>query len=250
MDLSTYQSLTGITVPASQQARVTAQIARTQSMLETLLGYTLSEDSVTTNLYNELGKTTNECACPSAAVEDTSNLLDPDTVTGAYRLYDYNDLDKYLHIDPFSRINKVKLVYIKQGTGTNGVTIRTFDDEEIRIDIDRDGIGKYIQMCDDCTCICDCVECVQLAVDAEWLWDDQDNIPLELKYLWTEMITYYSDNKKDIKSESITSHSYSKFETVSPETEPHNVAVLRRYAGPYGSVAIMPTTGGQGRRVN
>lgn len=236
MTLSEYQTLAGVTVSSSNTTKVTATIARTQAILETLLGFTLDPDEVTTNLYNERGKTDENCFCPSV---DLSGLDDPDTVVGAYRLYRYNDLDKYFHIDPASRINAVKLVYIKQGTGNNGITFKTFDWDEIRVSYGRDGFTKYIEHCEDCLCSCDCDECVQLAVDAEWLWDDE--LPLDLQYLWADMITWYSDSKnKGIKSETIDTHSYTRFDNKPPETEPQNLAVLKKYAGPYGSVSGMP----------
>lgn len=247
MDLSKYQELTGLSVSSAKAGLIQAQINRVQAMLETMLGYPLSPGDVNTNLYNELGKSRDECACPSVVTQD-EDLEDPDTVVGAYRLFPYNDLDQYLHIDPFSRINKVKLVFIRQGEGNNGVTIRTFDTEKLRIDIGRDGIGKYLELCRDCLCTCDCNNCVQFAVDAEWLWDDQDEVPLDLQYVWADMVTYYSNPKRDIKSESITTHSYTKFDKVAPETEPHNLAVIKKYAGPHGSATVMPTTGGAGRR--
>lgn len=237
MNLTDYQTLTGVTVPTAQQARVTAAIAKTQSMLETLLGFTLTTADVTTNLYTELGKTQQECFCPSVNLE---NLQDPDAVVGAYRLFRYNDLDKYFHIDPFSRVHAVKLVFIKEGAGDNGITLKTFDWDDIRINYGREGFAKYIEHCLDCLCKCNCADCVQLAVDADWLWTEGD-IPTDLQYLWADMITFYSDDKKsEIKSESIDTHSYTRFDKTPPENEPHNVAILRRYAGPYGSVTVMP----------
>lgn len=237
MDLSTYQTLTGITVSSSQTAFVTAQIARTRAMLETMLGFTLDPSKVNTNLYNELGKTANECACPSV---DTVDLQDPDAVVTAYRLYRYNSLDQYFHTDPFTKLNKVKLVYIKPGATPNGVTFKTFDNDEIRSQFGRKNFAKYIEHCIDCLCTCDCDDCVQLAVDADWVWPDSGDIPLDLQYVWTDMVTWYSNSKKDIKSESIDTHSYTKFDRVAPELEPQNLAVIKKYAGPYGSVAVMP----------
>jgi len=236
MTLEEYQTLTGTTVTAGNTAKVTATIARTQVMLETLLGYTLDPANVETNLYNELGKTTRECFCPSV---DLENLDDPDAVIGAYRLFRYNDLDKYFHVDPFSQLNAVKLVFIKSGAGDNGVTLKTFDVDEVRVNYGRDGLAKYIEHCTDCLCSCDCQDCVQLAVDAEWLWTG--DLPTALQYLWADMISFYSDDKKtDIKSESIDTHSYTRFDKLAPEQEPQNMAVLKRYAGPYGSVMAMP----------
>lgn len=236
MNLTDYQTLTGVTVPTAQQARVTAAIAKTQSMLETLLGFTLTTADVTTNLYTELGKTSQDCFCPSV---DLDNLDDPDAVVGAYRLYRYNEYDEYFHVDPFTTVHAVKLVFIKKGTGSNGITIRTLDWDDLRINYGREGFAKYIEHCPDCLCECSCTDCVQLAVDADWLWTD--DLPTDLQYVWTDMITFYANPKnKDIVSESIDSHSYTRANNTPPEQEPHNLAVLRRYAGPYGSVAGMP----------
>lgn len=237
MNLAEYQTLSGVTVPSTQTAKVTATIARTQAMLETLLGFTLDPDKVNENLYNELGKTSQECFCLSVNLE---NLQDPDAVTKAYRLYRYNDLDKYFHIDPFSKVHKVKLVYVKEGDSPNGVTLKTFDWDEIRLQM-KQGFGKYIEHCMDCLCSCSCSDCVQLAVDADWLWPDGTDLPTDLQYVWVDMITYYSDyKKKEIKSESIDTHSYTRFDNKAPETDPQNLAIIKKYAGPYGSVTVMP----------
>lgn len=246
MDLSKYQELTGITVSSGRSGLVQAQIKRTKSILETMLGFTLTPDNVESNLYNELGKSRDDCACPSVSIDD-EDLDDPDEVVGAYRLFTFNDFDKFLHIDPFTAINKVKLVYIRQGDGNNGVTLKTFDSDNVRVDIGRDGIGKYIEICRDCRCKCDCDKCVQLAVDAEWVWKESDKFPDDLLYVWADMVTWYVDPKKDVKSESITTHSYTKFDRTTPESEPHNLSVIQKYAGPHGSATVNPTYGATGR---
>lgn len=249
MDLSKYQELTGIAVASSDSGRITAQIARVQSMLETLLGFTLDPDSVATNLYNELGKTQSECSCPNVVTE---TLDDPDAVEGAYRMFKYNNLDRYFHVDPFSTLYKVKLVYVRPGdssTNPQGVTIKTFTADEIRVDMGRDAWAKYIEHCQHCLCICTCEDCVQLAVDADWLWPDATTIPNDLLYVWADMVDYYADPKKDIKSESITTHSYTKANTTAPELEPHNLSVIKKYAGPHGSATVMPVAGVSGRRI-
>ena len=54
------------------------------------------------------------------------------------------------------------------------------------------------------------------------------------------MATYYSDPNSNIRSESIDTHSYTKFSDIAPENESFNLAVLKKYAGPYGSVSRMP----------
>ena len=228
MTLEEYETLTGTTVSASNQAVVEAQLNRVKAILETLLGYTLTPDDVLENLYNELGISPLECSCSSV---DVDNLNPADEVEYAYRLYRYNHKDKYLFVDPFTEINKVKLV-------KDGVTIKVLDPDEYRVQYGRDGIGKYIEVCDGCFCVCDCDDCVQLAVDANWVFE---TIPDDLLYVWADMVTFYADCKQDVRSESIGAHSYTKFDKTPPETIPTNKAVLVKYAGPWGSLTKTPT---------
>jgi hypothetical protein len=207
-------------------------------MLETMLGFTLGPSaSVTQNVYNELGISEQDCFCPSVDIE---NLLPPDPVIGAYRLFRYNENDKFFHIDPASTIYKTKLVFIKEGTGDNGITLKTFEADEVRMQYNNNEWVKYIEHCINCLCTCECNECVQLAVDADWLWANTTDIPDELLYIWVDMITYYSDLKNKIKSESIDTHSYSRDTLERPEVNAYNLSVIRKYAGPYGSAATMP----------
>jgi hypothetical protein len=237
VNLEQYEILTGITVSAAQQTLVEAQIRRTQKMLETMLGFTLDPDLVQENLYNELGKTPTECPCPNI----DSEVLDPaDEVVFAYRMYNYNDKDKYLHVDPFTEIHAVKLV-------KDGVTFKTFEDYEIRAQY-QSNWGKFIENCKPlCYCLQEC-KCVQLAVDATWLFACDSSVDSsigcindDLLYVWADMVTYYADCKSDVKSESIGSHSYTKFDNVAPELEASNLAVLKKYAGPHGSLTKVYT---------
>lgn len=236
MDFSKYQTLSGITVPAADVTRVTASIARTQAILETMLGFTLDPKKVETNLYNELGKTTLECSCPSV---NTDDLQDPDDVIGSYRLFRYNPLDKFFHVDPFTQINSVKMVYLRQGEEPNGITMKTYDSSEIRIQGTRNEFSRFIQPSK--VCECSDVGNIQIAIDANWMFDEC--IPSDLKYVWVDMITYYSDLKREIKSESIDTHSYTKDNVKAPEEKSINLNIIKRYAGPYGSVTIEPTQG-------
>lgn len=237
MNLNEYKTLSGLTVASGDETFVTAQINRTQYVLETMLGFTLDSTKVTENIYKELGQTQQECACPNV---DTESLLPADEVIGAYRLFNYNKKDKFFHIDPASNIYNVKLVYIKQSTGgsdISGITLKTFDTDTINLHINNNGFINYIEHCISCLCECDC-DCVQLAVDADWLWEK--DIPNDLLYVWSDMVTFYSDKKNNIKSESIDSHSYTKGDIKAPETEPHNIAILKKYAGPKGSITVQP----------
>lgn len=231
MNLDKYQQLTGITVSSANTAQVNAQIRRTRTMLEDILGYSLSSQGNITNLYNEEGKTNVDCSCPNVDIE---TLLPPDEVVYAYRVYDYNQSDKYQFIDPFNTLNAVKLVY-------NDITIKTFNNSEMRIDYGRFGIAKYIERTLKCgifTLSCDCDwQDVQLAVDANWLWEDC--LPEDLLYVWADMVSYYADCKQDVMTEAIgrAAHSYTKFPTQQiPEQLPRNTNILKRYAGPYGSM--------------
>ncbi len=228
MTLSEYEAITGTTVAAGDIDRVTAQIARTQRILETMLGYTLDPELTDENQYTEIGKTATDCPCPDVDIED----LDPaDAVVGSYRLYSYNRHDSFLAIDPATAVHAVKLV-------KDGITFKTLDTDEYRANL-KHGFIKYLQRCEECnwcTCTTECY-CVQLAVDADFM------VPgAELNDLWVEMVAYYSDEKSGIRSETLGTHQYSKFagrngfEQIFPQDRDYNIAILRKYAGPNGSL--------------
>lgn len=225
-----YTELTGICIPANQQIRVNAQIRKSLRILEQLLGFSLDPDELNTNQYAEEGKSTSDFDCSCCMNDDP--VLDPaDPVIFAYRLFPYNRADKYLSIDPCSDVYAVKLV-------KNGVTYRTFETSEYGVEFKR-GIIKFLHRVD---CWCLCVQpcnCVQLAVDAQWLWPD-DQMPEDLMDVLCEMTTYYSNQKSNIKSETLGSHSYTKFANTPAEQLDHNLAVIKKYAGPLGTVSQMP----------
>lgn len=219
MTIEEYQTITGLTV--TDEARVTAEITKTQRMLEVMLGYTLDPELVDDNQYTEIGKTSTTCPCPDVDVDE---LLAADAVVGAYRLFPYRKGEKIISIDPASEVHKVKLV-------KDGVTFKTFETDDYRLHT-INGITKYIEECENCcwcTCNSECY-CTQLTVDADWLELSDD-----LLQVWADMVTYYSDPKKDIKSETLGTHSYSKFAT-RPENETFNLAILNKYVGANGSL--------------
>lgn len=222
MNISEFQTLTGISVSSADESRYTAMIRRTQRMLESILGFTLDPDLYDNNQYTESGKTTSECPCPS----DTLTLDDPDAVVFAYRLYPYNRLDKFLALDPASAIHKVKLV-------KENVTYKTLESDEFRAHY-KNGIIKYLEQIQ-CWCWdnCDCCDQLQLAIDATWLWSN-GNIPQDLLDIWTDMIVFYSDQKNNIKQETLGPHSYTKFDNKPPEQLSFNQAILKKYSGPNG----------------
>lgn len=226
MDLSTYEELTGLTVETTDETRVIAQIDRTQSILEALLGYSLDTSIAGENRYSEIGKTKEECDCDTPDEED---LDAPDAVVSAYRLFPYNKHDHYLSIDPATSVNAVKLV-------RNGITFKTIDDFKVNY---RQGFIKFIEQIR-CWCLYDYCSQVQLAVDAVWMGSEIDYnispLPNDLLNIWADMVTFYSDPKWNIKSETLGTHSYSKFTTDPPEILLINLSILKKYAGPNGTI--------------
>jgi len=217
MNITEYQELSGINVASKDVDRVTATISKTQKILEGMLGYSL--DTRDTNEYDEIGKTIIECPCDI----NLNNLSAPDSVEFAYRLFTYREDDKYLFIDPATVIYAVKLV-------KDGVTVKTLDSDDYRAHF-KNGLIKFIERrklwCD--------VECefVQLAVDAEWAFEE---VPDDLLYIWADMVTYHSDLNKDIKSQVLGTHSYTKFDNREPENKSENLSIIKKYAGPNGSL--------------
>ncbi len=226
MDLDKYQELAGVTVAEARQVLVTATIGRTQSILESMLGFTLTPEDVSDNQYAELGKTATDCPCPDTV--DVDDLLDADAVDFAYRLFNYNIKDKLLSIDPCTDVEAVKLV-------KDGITFYTLDSDDYIVHY-KNGIAKYIELCDRCfSCAVSC-ECTQMAVDATWVWDDADDIPNDLLYVWSDMVTYYSDPKLGVRKETLGPHSYTIDEVEVPEAIKTNLAVIKKYSGPNGSL--------------
>ncbi len=231
MDLEKFQSLTGITIPENKKAFYLAQIKRVQSKLETLLGFTLSPQS---SLFTELGKA--EGSCPNTP--EPLHLTQPDAVRGIIKLFPYNQKDKFLHIDPFYDVYSIKLVKTKNNR--QFVTYKTF--EYWTKQYKNGGIGNYIEECPTCYCDCDCKNCLQLAVDADWVdFQEDQNLPDELLYLFADMVIFYTDDTRDIKSESVDGHSWSRDVRKAPEDTVESQLLLSKYAGPFGSVKKVPT---------
>ena len=236
MDLDKYKELTGIDVPTSKEATVNANIRRTKTMLENMLGYSLKPK----NLYSEKGKVQFEGYLP---IEDLTTLLPPDEEEGVYKLFHYNEKDRYFHVDPFKNVYKVKLVM----PVNDNEFITVVDLDNVVALKERNGIGRFIERHYEwftwawyATWRISWREAssagLQLAVEADWVDCYSDDI----MYLWADMITYQTDPNSKIKSESVDGHSWSKADTNAPEAEPSSLKALSKYAGPYGSVARNP----------
>lgn len=237
MTIEKYQELTGITVASEDTAKVNVQLNRTRLALEAMLGYSLKKSKAYENQYEEKGIAKVECPFRGLISDITDLELDPpDTVIGSYRIFNFNNSDNYFKVDPYTRLHKVKLVFLQSGLGNepNGITHKTFEAGRVRIHKEK-GIQKYIERCPECWCICECYDnCVQLAVDADWL--NEDCLPEELSYLWAEMVEFYSNDKRDVVAETLGTHSYKLDKRSSPETLDTNIAIIKKYAGPHGSL--------------
>lgn len=233
MDLKKYEELMGIQIPEGKTVYYAAQIKRVQSKLETLLGFTFKSS----HIYNELGKTQVDCFCPD--IPETSSLLPPDEVKGVIKVFPYNYKDKFLHIDPYYKVFNVKLGRVLDDKSF--ITYKTF--EAFTQKFMAQGIGLFVERCETCFCDCNCKDCVQLIVDGDWidLTDKESDIPDDLLYLWCDMINYYADPTKDIKSESVDGHSWSKGDIKPPEELLESKLILQKYAGPFGFITRMPT---------
>lgn len=235
MNIEKYESLTGESVDQDDVQKVTATIKRTKRTLENMLGYSLDKKKASKNQYEELGISDSDCLLTGIISDNLDNLTldDPEDVIGSYRLYNYEKADQYLAVDPFLQVHAVKLVYIKIGDEPNGITHKKFGNADIRVH-KKGEFSKYIEKCDDCLCVCECDGCVQLAVDADWI--NEECLPEELLYVWADMVEFYSDQRRDIIAETLGTHSYRRSAKVAPEYADENLKIIKKYAGPNGSV--------------
>lgn len=240
MDQPTFTQLTGITLSSSQSARFDSVAELASETLEEMLGWPL-DPCDWDDQYLEIGKTKDEWwNCPDV---DTSDLDPADEVQGATRLFTWNPDEPYLFIDPATEIYAVKLV-------KDGITYRTFDtdDYSLRLQNGRETYGRYIQFCDSFWRWWSPVwsrpavvsllgsgrradgDYLQVAIDADWAFDD---VPTTLLKVQADMMAYDFDLKRDVKSESILSHSYTRNVRQNPEVQ--YARTVAKYVGPRGT---------------
>lgn len=223
MDSSTYTNLTGKTLSTSQASRLSLQSKLAKRQLQRLVGYPLNPNDWD-NQYTESGKT-DGCFC---TLTDETELEPADDVVNAYRFFWWEPRDLFLPIDPATKIHAVKLV-------RDTVTLHTIDTDEYRPQWENDcdePFVRYLALTQRTIVWHSCyrnAERVQVAVDADWGFE---SCPLELKKVWAEMIADSFDTKKDIKSETALTHSYTKFGPTDAVTTYKDV--ISFYAGPNG----------------
>lgn len=245
MTIAEYQELTGTTVSDADTAKVTATIRRAQTKLETLLGYSLSKQKK----WTELGKVqyNGYAPFPSLPVSDATlnNLSDPDDELGDTQLFNFDELNTNLRINPAKQVYRAKIV------------LPVSDNEFVTL-YDLNNITPYFNSAS---------LVVALTRYSTWfswpwwnrlLWSDKRNLMLaveadfvnvcdankypDLAYLLADMVTYYSDPNYsvmgNIRSESIDSHSYSRASTgptpdsAAPEGQMTSKRIIEKYAGP------------------
>lgn len=253
MDLAKYQELTGTTVPDSDTARYNAVIRRTNALLESALGYSLSPSKNIDK--EELGKVQFEGLNPYYPIV-TDNLLPPDEQEGMYRLFPYNESDRYIKTDPYTNLYHVKLVQ-----PLNDDEFVTFTDLKDVSSKKARNFSKYVER-QLAWFTWDWYSWLKqnlgqdngllIAIDADWL-SCNNGMPMDLQYLWADMVEYYSSDDVsvtgNIKSESVNGHSWSysnagggKGVDLSPEQSQAGLSTITQYAGPNGnSITRIPT---------
>lgn len=245
MTIAEYQTLTGITVADADAPRMKAIIRRAETRLETLLGYSLSKQKK----WTELGKVRYNGLVPFPSLPVSDNVLDhllpSDDQTGDIQLFNFDEKNMHLRINPAKEVYRAKIV------------LPVNSDEFITI-AELDNLTPYLNQAG---------LVVALTRYRGWftwtwwnslLWGDRNNLMLaidadfvnvcdansypDLAYLLADMVNYYSDPNYsvmgNIRSESIESHSYSRASTgttpdlAAPEGQKSSRMIIEKYAGP------------------
>lgn len=244
MTIAEYQNLTGVTVADADTARMKAAIRRSETRLETLLGYSLTKQKT----WTELGKVQNvgyPLILSLPLVYDTARLLPADIAEGDLQLFSFNTLDTHLRINPAKQIYRAKLV------------LPVSEDEFITVQ-DLSNVTPYYNSAGLVVGITryktwfgwdwwnslalNDRRNLMLAVEADFVNVCDANKNPDLAYLLADMVSYYSDPHYsvmgNIRSESIDSHSYTRAATgtspdsMAPEGQPSSKKIIEKYAGP------------------
>ena len=245
MTIAEYQTLTGITVATADINRVTAIIRKATTKLEGSLGYSLSKQKT----WTELGKVqySGLTPFPSLPVSDDvlNNLSPADDQTGDIQLFNFDELDKHIKINPAKEIYRAKIVlpinqdefiticelengmpYLNSGGLVTAITCYyswfSWTWYNTLLSQDRSNL--------------------MIAVDAEYIDLCDVNKYSDLAYLLADMVSYYADPSYSvigtIRSETIDTHSYSRASTgatadsATPQEQPSAKRIIEKYAGP------------------
>lgn len=245
MTIAEYQELTGVTVSEADTPRVTAALRKAELKLEGLLGYSLSKNKK----WTELGKVRYSGLTPFPSLpvsDDVLNNLEPaDDQTGDIQLFNFDELDTHIRINPAREVYRAKIV------------LPVNRDEFITIH-DLDNAMPYLNEAGLVVAITRYHAWFTWTWWNSLLWPDRTNLMLaveadyvnlcssksypEIAYLLADMVTYYSDPNYsvmgNIRQESIDSHSYSRASTgktpdeAAPEGQLTSKRIIEKYAGP------------------
>lgn len=245
MTIADYQTLTGTTVSDADATRIKAVIRRCETRLAGLLGYSLSKQKT----WTELGKAQLSGLLPYSSLpvsdEVLNNLRAADDTTGDLQLFNFDQLDMHLKINPAKEVYRAKIV------------LPINEDEFITI-YDLENVTPYLNGAGLVTALTRYYSWftwgwwgvlpyrdqnnLMLAVDADYVDVCDINKYPDLGYLLADMVTYYADPNYSlmgvIRSESIDSHSYSRASTgkdpdsAAPEGQSSSRQIIAKYAGP------------------
>jgi hypothetical protein len=245
MTIAEYQTLTGTIVAPADTTRVTAMIRKSESKLGTLLGYSLTSQKK----WTELGKVQYDglVPFPSLPVSDEviDNLLPADEQTGDIQLFNFDELDKHIRINPAKEVYRLKVV------------LPVNENEFITI-YDMDQGTPYLNTAGLVVAITRYANWYSWTGWNSLLWSDKSNLMIavdaeyvnvcdskyypDMAYLLADMVTYYSDKNYsllgNVTSESIDSHSYTRATTgttpdsSAPEGQASAKMTIEKYAGP------------------
>lgn len=245
MTIAEYEELTGITVPAGDTNRIKAAIRKSEVKLGSLLGYSLSKQKE----WTDLGHVQFDGYVPFPSLpiseEKLKNLKEPDEVIGGYQLFNLNQLDTHIRINPAKEVYRAKIVL--PVNEDEFVTIQDLENATPYLN----SVGLVIALTryrtwfnwdwwpslrsPDRTKL-------MIAVDADFVNVCDANKYPELAYLLADMVTYYADPNYsvmgNIRSESIDSHSYSRASTgktpdeMAPQGQLEARKIIEKYAGP------------------
>lgn len=245
MTLAEYQTLTGNTVSETDAPRMKAILRRAETRLGSLLGYPLSRQKN----WTELGKVqySDYTLTPFLPVGDEPivGLLPADDQSGDIQLFNYDELDKHIRINPAKEIYRVKVVL----PVNEDEFVTVYEMERGLPYLNNAGLVVAITRHDNWfnwtwwnSLSWSERSNLMLAVEADYVNVCDPNKHPDLAYLLADMVDYYGHKDYsvmgNIRSESIDSHSYSRASTgstsdsASPQGQPSSKKIIEAYAGP------------------
>lgn len=245
MTIAEYEALTGTVVPENQTTRFKAIIKRCETRLSNLLGYPLSKQKN----WTELGKVQYDGLVPFPSLpvsDDVLNNLQPaDEQTGDIQLFNFDELDKHIRINPAKELYRAKIVM----PVNESEFITVYDLDNALPYLNESGLSVAVTRYDTwftwtwwSSLLYSKKSSLMMAVDADYINICDVNAYPDIAYLLADMVTYYADPNYslmgNIRSESIDSHSYSRASTgnspdsAAPEGQGSSKAIIKRYAGP------------------